>query len=221
MKLCTLGPARPFTPHLRGPPLGKAVRPPRAETKPIAPLLRRPEGGRPAASGSGGEREGSSPRRTQRAAGPAGAGLGGVCRWGFAGQETGPAGRSQEKGRSPPPHPEPRAIPSLCLHPLSGCAERLDLSAACVHPLALRPSLGEDPAAALGPRYAPARGWAVRLPLGPWPGAPSGGHVGGCHGLRTGPAPSRFSARSCGRGALGRGAAVGSGNQVPQGRSER
>lgn len=102
MKLCTLGPARPFTPHLRGPPLGKAVRPPRAETKPIAPLLRRPEGGRPAASGSRGEREGSSPRRTQRAAGPGRGGLGGCLQVGLRRPGNWPGRAVPGKGKKPP-----------------------------------------------------------------------------------------------------------------------
>ena len=143
------------SPHtFEGPPPGKAVRPARDETKPIAPLLGRPEGGRPAASGSEGEREASSPPGMRRAAGPGRA-------WGclqvrLRRSGNWPGRAVPGKGKKPPTHPEPRAIPSLCLPPLSGvsfgCAERLDLSAACVHPLGLRPSLGADPAAALGPR---------------------------------------------------------------------
>lgn len=145
------------SPHtFEGPSAGKAVRRARNETKPIAPLLRRLESGRPAASSSEGDHEGSRPPGRRRAAGPGRAGAGWA--WGvFAGG----ASQARELARQGGPRKReeaPQPIPSLGqFHPpLSGvsfgCAERLNLSAACVHPLGLRPRLCADLGAALGPR---------------------------------------------------------------------
>ena len=104
------------SPHtFEGPPPAKAVRPARDETKPIAPLLGRPERGRPAASGSEGDREGSSPPGTRRAAGPGRA-------WGVFADAASQARELARQGgprkREEVPHPIPslgQSHPCVCL----------------------------------------------------------------------------------------------------------
>ena len=115
-------------------------------------------------------------------------------------------GGPEEKGS---PHPEPRAIPSLCLQPLSRASFGLHGAPRSLGWLPV-PVSGPGSTVVCGSASAPlllrlsvhpssSPGRAVRLPPGPCPKAPSGGHMGSCHGPRTGLAPGPFLAGSCGR----------------------